>query len=54
MLGGDILLNIEGIAVSAPNMAKIRDHMNGLKSGAPFKATILRSGKIIELSSQVP
>jgi len=55
VLGGDIILMVEGIpADSAANMAKVRDHLAGLKSGAPLKATILRAGKVIELTGVVP
>jgi hypothetical protein len=55
VLGGDIILTVEGIpADSAASMAKVRDHLAGLKSGAPFKATVLRAGKVIELSGVVP
>ena len=55
VLGGDILLSVDGIpADSAPNMMKIRDQLAAQKSGAPLKATILRAGKIIELTGTVP
>ena len=55
VLGGDILLSVEGVPVSsAANMMKIRDHLATLKSGAPLTATVLRAGKIIDLSGVVP
>ena len=50
-----IILMVDGIpADSAASMAKVRDQLAGLKSGAPFKATILRAGKVIELTGVVP
>jgi serine protease Do len=55
VLGGDIILSVEGVpAESAASMAKIRDHLATMKSGEPLKATILRAGKVIELSGVVP
>ena len=55
VLGGDIILMVDGIpADSAASMAKVSDQLAGLKSGAPFKATVLRAGKVIELSGMVP
>ena len=55
VLGGDIILSIEGVpASSAANMMKIRDHLAGLKAGSELKATVLRAGKIIDLTGVVP
>ena len=49
------ILMVDGIpADSAASMAKVRDQLAGLKSGAPFKATVLRAGKVIELTGVVP
>jgi serine protease Do len=53
-LGGDIILTVEGIAMSAPNVTKIRDALNGLTPGAPFKVTIFRKGQVLELTGRVP
>ena len=55
VLGGDIILSVDGIpADSAANMMKIRDQLAAQKPGAPLKATILRAGKVIELTGTVP
>ena len=55
VLGGDILLAVEGIQTgSVANMVKIRDLMSGMKSGAPLKATILRAGRVLEITGTVP
>src|SRR5499427_1931028 len=53
--GGNRVVTIDGIpADSAANMMKIRDQLAAQKSGAPLKATILRAGKVIELTGTVP
>ena len=55
VLGGDILLTVEGIpAGSVGNLVKIRDLLSGLKPGAPFKGTILRAGRVLEVTGRVP
>jgi len=55
VLGGDIILAVEGIqAGSAANMAAIRDLLGSKAPGTPFKATVLRSGRTIELTGRVP
>jgi serine protease Do len=53
-LGGDIIMSVNEIALSAPNLAKIRDGLSQLPSGAPFKVTILRAGQVLELTGRVP
>jgi serine protease Do len=53
-LGGDIILSVEGIAMSSANVGKIRDVLSGLTVGGPFKVTILRAGQVLELTGQVP
>ena len=55
VLGGDIILSVEGIPADSPaSMMKVRDLLAGLKSGEPLKATILRKGRVIELTGVVP
>ncbi len=55
VLGGDIILAIEGVpADSAASMMKIRDHLATLKPGAPITATVLRKGRVLELTGVVP
>ena len=55
VLGGDILLSVNGMpADSAANMMKIRDQLAAMQTGTPLKATILRAGKIIDLTGTVP
>src|SRR2546426_2703082 len=53
-LGGDIVLSVDGIGVDTANISKIRDRMNGLRAGSPFKVTILRAGQVLELTGKAP
>jgi S1-C subfamily serine protease len=55
VLGGDIILKVLGIPADSPeSMKKVRDLLAGLKSGEPFQATVLRKGRVIELTGVVP
>jgi serine protease Do len=53
-LGGDIILSVEGIPAAAVNAGKIRDTMNKLPAGSPYKVSILRAGQVLELTGTVP
>jgi serine protease Do len=53
-LGGDIILSVEGIPAATVNVGKIRDTMNNLPAGSPYKVSILRAGQVIELTGKVP
>jgi S1-C subfamily serine protease len=54
-LGGDIILSVEGITVSSEaNIEKIRTTLAGMPRNAPFKMTVLRAGKILELTGSGP
>jgi serine protease Do len=53
-LGGDIILTVEGISMSAANQPKIHEALSGLQSGAPFKVTVLRKGQVLELTGRAP
>jgi serine protease Do len=53
-LGGDIILSVEGLKMEADSAPKIRDMLASKPSGSAFKATVLRAGKIIELTGRVP
>jgi serine protease Do len=51
-LGGDIILSVDGIpVVSEDNIEKIRNKLAALAPGTPFKMSVLRAGKVIELTS---
>jgi serine protease Do len=50
-VGGDIILSVEGIpVVSEENIEKIRNQLAGAAPGSPFKMSVLRAGKVIELT----
>jgi serine protease Do len=52
-LGGDIILTVEGLKAEAANLAKIRDQLSAKAAGSPFKVTVLRAGKVVELTGRV-
>src|SRR5499426_890200 len=48
---GDIILSVDGIpVVSEDNIEKIRNKLAGAPVGTPFKVSVLRAGKVIELT----
>jgi S1-C subfamily serine protease len=49
-LGGDIILTVEGIKIEAVNLTKIRDVLATKSPGSPFKVTVLRAGRVLELT----
>ena len=50
-VGGDIILSVEGIpVVSEDNIEKIRNKLASGAPGSPFKMSVLRAGKVIELT----
>jgi serine protease Do len=50
-LGGDVILSVEGIpVVSEDNIEKIRNQLAGTAPGSVFKMSVLRAGKVIELT----
>jgi serine protease Do len=53
-LGGDIVLSLEGIKVDTANLAKIRQQLGSKPSGTPFNVTVLRAGRLLELTGRVP
>jgi serine protease Do len=55
VVGGDIILTVEGIQLrGSSDLVKIRETLNRLASGRLFKATVLRAGKVVELTGKVP
>jgi serine protease Do len=52
-LGGDIILAVEGIKAEAVNLAKIRDLLATKPVGSPFKVTVLRAGKVLDVTGKV-
>jgi serine protease Do len=50
-VGGDIILSVEDIpVVSEENIEQIRNKLAAVTPGAPFKMSVLRAGKVIELT----
>ena len=54
VLGGDIVLSLMGVPLSASNMETLRDVLAGLNPGDPLKAVILRAGRIVEVTGAAP
>lgn len=54
-VGGDIILAVDGIpVVSEDNIERIRNRLAVAPRGAPFKMSVLRAGKVIELTGTSP
>ncbi|HEY3065488.1 MAG TPA: trypsin-like peptidase domain-containing protein [Methylomirabilota bacterium] len=55
VVGGDIILSVAGIQIrGGADVAKIREAMNSLRSGQAYKVTVLRSGRVLELTGHAP
>jgi serine protease Do len=54
-VGGDIILSIDGTpAVSEESIEKIRNRLAGAPPNTPFKVSVLRAGKVIDLTGTTP
>jgi S1-C subfamily serine protease len=53
-LGGDILLEFDGMMLKPANLPKVREIMSKLKAGEHFKVKVLRAGRLIELTGSAP
>jgi S1-C subfamily serine protease len=53
-LGGDIILAVDGVKADPANLQKIRDILTTKPSGSPYKVTVLRAGKVIDLTGRTP
>jgi serine protease Do len=52
---GDIVLTMAGIAIkSEEDLPKIREQLGTMPAGQSFKASVLRAGRVIELTGKVP
>ncbi len=52
---GDILLEVAGIPVKHVNdMVLIREKLGAMQPGQPIKISVLRAGKVVELTGKVP
>jgi serine protease Do len=56
LVGGDIILSVGGIAVTADGsgLSRIWDYMNDLKTSDVVVVKILRAGEVAELKTQMP
>jgi serine protease Do len=53
VVGGDIVLSVDGIGVNrAADLAKIREHIRQLSPGAAYTLTILRAGRVMEVTGR--
>jgi hypothetical protein len=53
-LGGDIVLAVDGIKAEPANLQKIRDLLSTQPSGTQYKVTVLRAGKVMDLTARTP
>lgn len=54
-VGGDIILQVQGIALSAENSyERIQERLSRLRSGAEVTITVLREGRLVELNAKLP
>ena len=55
VVGGDVILSVQGIQIESPeSYTKIQDRLSTLGSGARVTITVLRDGRLVELSSPLP
>jgi S1-C subfamily serine protease len=55
VMGGDIILSVEGITFDdAGHATAIRERLSNLPAGSPFRARVLRGGKVLELTGRTP
>jgi serine protease Do len=55
MIGGDIILNVQGIALTAPgDLPKIREALGKVPEGQEIRVTLLRTGRVVELKGRRP
>ena len=46
---------MDGIKIdSIDDLPRVREKMGTMKSGTPIKITVLRAGKVIELTGKIP
>ncbi|PYM27188.1 MAG: hypothetical protein DMD80_16055 [Candidatus Rokuibacteriota bacterium] len=52
---GDLMLEVTGIGIrGVQDMAQIRDTLGTMKTGSPLAISVLRAGKVIELTGTLP
>ena len=53
-VGGDIGLEALGHPMKPTNIARVREELAKLHSGDTFQVTVLRAGRIIQLTGKAP
>ncbi len=55
LLGGDIILKVGDIGLGAnfTGLEDIRDYLKKLKDGATMNVTVLRGGRVVNLSTKI-
>jgi S1-C subfamily serine protease len=54
-VGGDVILKIDGLALgTVTDMVKLREHLGSLPSGKTYPISVLRAGKVIDLTGRIP
>jgi S1-C subfamily serine protease len=52
---GDIILSMAGISIkSETDVPKIREKIGAMQTGQTFKTSVLRAGRVIELTGTAP
>ena len=55
LLGGDIILEVDGIQVGDPKTEEaIRNHLDGLESGTEVTVSVFRQGQMLTLTTTLP
>jgi S1-C subfamily serine protease len=50
---GDVVLSMAGITIKGEaDLPKIRERVGAMSAGQPFTASVLRAGKVIELTGK--
>ena len=53
LIGGDIVLNIQGIEVSSESLVQIQQSVSGLQDGQRLHIDVLRAGKVVTLEMRL-
>jgi hypothetical protein len=53
-LGGDVLQSLEEIKALTANLPKIRELLATKSSGSSFVVTVLRAGRVLDITGKAP
>ncbi len=54
LLGGDIVLEIQGVSVESGNLGTLRDALSGLGAGDELVMLVLRGGDLLKVTGRLP